>query len=246
MLALAPKNVSDQQRRPVVVEQGENCFAVVITGMGVGNARIKADAALGLARLGPPGGPPTAQKPEAILVIGFCGGLTETMPKYRIVAYSECLCTDKSPSLQCSLALADAIFDKLERQHNRCDRVIGITSQQIAASKDEKLALVRLRPSVVDMESHQLLSAAARARVPAAVLRVVSDSLDADMPDFNPALEANGGLIGSKAIWIALGSPLETFRLLSANKRVMVRLALAIELILQSNCFANLKRPVKN
>ena len=36
------------------------------------------------------------------------------------------------------------------------------------------------------------------------VLRVVSDSLDAEMPDFNPALNAQGALDGRRALWIAL------------------------------------------
>ena len=37
------------------------------------------------------------------------------------------------------------------------------------------------------------------------------------MPDFNPALNAQGALDGRRALWIALGSPLATFRLLSAK-----------------------------
>lgn len=246
VMALAPKNASGQQGSPVIVEQGDNRLAVIITGMGTGNARIKADVALGFGRPGRAEEPPTAHKPDAILVIGLCGGLTETMPEERIVAYTQCLPTDKSPSLQCSPTLTGAIIERLERQHIRCDRVTGITSPRIAASKEEKLALARSGASVVDMESYQILSAAARAGVPAAVLRIVSDSLDADMPDFNPALDAKGGLEGGKALWIALGSPLETFRLLAANKRAMARLAPAVRLILQSNCFANLKSHVKD
>ncbi len=240
VLALAPKNVSAQQRRPVIVEQGESRFAVVITGMGTGNARIKADAALGLARLGPAGGPPTTQKPDAVFLIGLCGGLTEAMREERIVAYTECLSADKSPPLQCSQALTSAAIDILHKHRIGCDRVIGITSPRIASSKGDKQALARSGASVVDMESYQVLSAAARVGIPAAVLRVVADPLNTDMPDFNPALDANGGLIGDKAIWIALGSPLETFRLLAANKRAMARLAPAVKLIFQSNCFSKL------
>src|SRR5215471_16734519 len=34
------------------------------------------------------------------------------------------------------------------------------------------------------------------------------------MPDFNLALNAQGALDGRKALWIALGSPLETLRLM--------------------------------
>lgn len=247
VLVLAPKGASGQpQGQAIMVEQGGNRFAVVITSMGTGNARIKADGALGLSAPGPADRPPTAQKPDAVLLIGLCGGLTEAMREERIVAYTECLSEDKSPPLRCSPTLTDTIIERLERQHIRCDRVTGITSPRIAASKEEKRALARSGPAVVDMESYQVLSAAARAGVPAAVLRVVSDPLDADMPDFNPALDANGGLIGGKAIWIALGSPLETFRLLAANKRAMERLAPAVKVILQSNCFSNLKSPSKN
>jgi nucleoside phosphorylase len=241
VLALAPKNVPAQPGRAVMVEVGENRFVVIVTGMGAGNARINADEALAA-----DGARPTTRKPDAILIIGLCGGLTEAMREERIVAYTECLSADKSPPLHCSPALTSAIIEALQKQQIACDRVTGITSPRIASNKGEKLALARLGASVVDMETYQVLSAAAHAGGPAAVLRVVADPLDTDMPDFNSALDANGGLIGSKAIWIALGSPLETWRLLSTNKRAMARLAPAARLILQSNCFANLRSSVRN
>ena len=66
------------------------------------------------------------------------------------------------------------------------------------------------------------------------------------MPDFNAALNAQGALDGRKALWIALGSPLETYRLLAANKRAMERLTPAVKLILESNCFSNIGSAVKN
>jgi hypothetical protein len=47
VLALAPKNVPVQTGRAVMVEVGKNRLAVIITGMGTGNARIRAGAALG-------------------------------------------------------------------------------------------------------------------------------------------------------------------------------------------------------
>ena len=66
------------------------------------------------------------------------------------------------------------------------------------------------------------------------------------MPDFNPALNVQGALDGRKALWIALGSPLETFRLLSANKRAMERLKPAVKLILESDCFSKIGSAVNN
>jgi nucleoside phosphorylase len=236
VLALAPKNAAGQQGRAVMVEVGENRFAVIITGMGTGNARIRADAVLAGDGTGP-----TTQKPDAIFVIGLCGGLTEEMREDRIVAYTECLSADKSPPLRCSPALTSAVIEILQKHRIGCDPVTGITSPRIASNRSEKLALARLGASVVDMETYQVLSAAARAGIPAAVLRVVADPLDTNIPDFNSALDANGGLIGSKAIWIALGSPLETWHLLTMNTRAMVRLAPAVKLILHSNCFSNLR-----
>jgi adenosylhomocysteine nucleosidase len=236
VLALAPKNEPAQPGRIVMVEVGENRFAVIITGMGTGNARIRADAALA-----EDSGRLTSQKPDAILVIGLCGGLTQAMRGEQIVAYTQCLSTDKSPPIRCSATLTDAITGILQKHRITCDRVTGITSPRIASNPSEKLALARSGASVVDMESYQVLSAAARAGIPAAVLRIVADPLDVNIPDFNSALNANGGLNGSKAIWVALASPLETWRLLSTNKRAMASLTPTVRLILQSNCFADFK-----
>jgi adenosylhomocysteine nucleosidase len=239
--ALAPKNPSTQPGRAIIGEVGENRFAVIITGMGTGNARTRADPALAV-----DGAHPATQKPDAILVIGLCGGLTDAMQGERLVAYTECLSTDKSPPLQCSAALTDAIFEILQKRRITCDQVTGITSPRIASNESQKLSLAQSGASVVDMETYQVLAAAARAGVPAAVLRVVADPLDTDMPDFNSALDANGGLIGSKAIWIALGSPFETWHLLAMNKRAMARLAPAVKFILESSCLSTLKSPIRN
>jgi nucleoside phosphorylase len=249
VLVLAARNGASRQGSTVaVIERGDDRFAVVITGMGTKNAEAKADAALGLAAPGVGGGPPSAGKPDAVLVIGLCGGLNESLREQQIVAYTECLSTgpSKAPPLQCSPSLTDGIVRRLQEQGITVDRVIGITSLRIATTKADRLALAKSGAAAVDLESYPIVSAAARMGVPAVVLRVVSDSLDTDMPDFNPALNAQGALDGRKALWIALGSPLETYRLLAANKRAMDRLKPAVKLILESDCFSKIGSDVKN
>ncbi len=239
-LVLAARNgTSGRGSNAVIIEHGDDRFAVIITGMGLGNAEAKADAALGLAAPGAGRRPPLAEKPDAVLVIGLCGGLTETLPEQRIVAYAECVSTgpNRPPPLQCSRVLTDGIVRRLQQQGITVDRVIGITSPRIATTKADKLALAKSGAAAVDMESYPIVSAAARAGVPAVVLRVVSDALDAEMPDFNRALNTEGALDGPRALWIALGSPLETLRLLASNKRAIERLKPAVKLILESNCF---------
>jgi hypothetical protein len=249
VLVLAGQNgATGQGSAGLIIEHGDGRFAVIITGMGTRNAEVKADDVLGLAAPGERAGPPLGGKPDAVLVIGLCGGLTESLPEDRIVAYTECLSTapSKPPPLQCSPFLTHGIVRRLQQQGITVDRVIGITSPRIASTKADRLALAKSGAAAVDMESYPIVSAAARAGVPAVVLRVVSDSLDTEMPDFNPALNAQGALDGRKALWIALGSPFETYRLLSANKRAMERLTPAVKVILESDCFSRIGSALKN
>lgn len=233
VLALARRNVIARQGRPTMVEVGENRFTVIVTGMGAGNARTHADRLLNA-----DGARGVTEKPDASLVIGFCGGLTEAMYGGRVVAYTECLSAEKEPPLPCSPGLTSSVIESLQKGGITCDRVVGVTSPRIACNRSEKLPLARAGASVVDMETYQVLSAAQRASVPAAVLRVVVDPLDTNIPNFNSALDVNGGLAAGKAFWIALRSPFETGRLLAASKRAIDRLAPAIKLVLESNCFS--------
>jgi len=249
VLVLAAQNGSSGQGSgALIIERADGRFAVIITGMGTRNAEAEADAAMGLATPGAGGGPPLAGKPDAVLVIGLCGGLTERLHEQRIVAYTECLSTgpNKAPPLQCSPVLTDAMVRHLQHQGITVERVTGITSPRIATTKADRLALAKSGAAAVDMESYPIVSAAARAGVPVVVLRVVSDSLDTEMPDFNRALNAQGALDGRRALWIAFGSPLQTLRLLSSNKRAIERLKPAVKLILESDCFARIGSPMKN
>jgi nucleoside phosphorylase len=248
ILALCtPSGPAGPKTTAVIVDRGENRFAVIITGMGMANAKAKAIAALGLASAGSSGGPPTAQKPDAVLAVGLCGGLTQALPEQRIVAYTECLSAEpnRAPPVYCSPTLTEAIVGTLQRHGITCDRVTGITSTRIATAKSDRLALAKSGATAVDMESYEIISAAGRAGVPAAVLRIASDSVDTAMPDFNPALNAEGGLDGGKALWIAIRSPFGTLRLLAANKHAMERLGPAAKLIFQSNCFSRIGSPLK-
>ena len=87
------------------------------------------------------------------------------------------------------------------------------------------------------MESYSILEVAAAAGVPVAILRVVADSIDRVLPNLNRALDAAGGIDGRKALRVALGSPIRTARLLTANKRAMQRLTKALEIVLKAPCF---------
>ena len=160
-------------------------------------------------------------------------------PEGRIVAYTECRSTEATkPLLHCSETIVDSVIEILKSSSVFCDRVVGITSPRFATTPDQRLALAQHGAAVVDMESYLVLETATAVGVSAAVLRVVSDSFYRKLPDFNHALNADGGLDGWKALKVALGSPLQTARLLAANKRAMQHLGNALDVILKAPCFA--------
>lgn len=213
---------------------GPNEVVLVIGGMGPRGARAKAEEMLGLTSSAP-----EFRKPDAVLVTGLCGGLTPSLPEGRIVVYLQCLSTEiAKPALRCSQLITDSVVALLTPRDIRCDSVVGITSPRIATTRDERLVLARSGASAVDMESYSILDSAATAGVPAGVLRVVSDSIERDLPDFNRALNDAGALDGRKALTVALGSPIRTAKLLAANKRAMQHLAKALEVVLRSDYFA--------
>ena len=210
----------------VRVTVGTNELTSVVGGMGPKLARATAQEAL---RARP-------DKPQAVLVIGLCGGLIDSVPESQVVTYTECWSTEpKLPPLVCSTPLTSRLAQLLNFRGIACTCVVGVTSPRIAVRKADRLALAESGASVVDMESYEILAVAADSGVPATVLRVVSDSVDRELPDFNQALNAQGSLDGGKALRVAVGSPLRTLRLLAANKRAMRQLTDALRIVLPAD-----------
>jgi nucleoside phosphorylase len=213
---------SDMEAQSVRKIAGPNELVLVISGMGPGNARSKAEAVLG-----------SGEKPDAIVVVGLSGGLTPSVAEGTIVAYTECRASEPGkPSLRCSKTVTDTLMTALMAANIRCEWVVGITSARIATTREERHNLSKSGAAVVDMETYPIVSVAEEFGIPVVVLRVVSDSIDRELPDFNRALNEAGGLDGRKALKVALGSPLKTVKLLAANKRAMQRLAPALEVVL--------------
>jgi nucleoside phosphorylase len=221
------------------LRSGANELVLVIGGMGPKNARAKAAQAFGLASPQSALSISSGRRPDAVLIIGLCGGLTSSLPENRIVAYTDCLLTEPDkPPQKCSTTITNSVVEFLLSRGISCERVVGITSPRIAVTRDDKLALARSGANAVDMESYEILVVAGQAGIPVAVLRVVADTPDTKMPDFNRALNQDGALDGRKALRIALTSPIQTARLLSANKRAMSHLTKALEILLPADCFS--------
>src|SRR5438105_3883901 len=68
---------------------GPNELTLMISGMGPTSARQKAEPALKVISTADNG-----RKPDALLVVGLCGGISPSLPERAIVAYTECLSTE--------------------------------------------------------------------------------------------------------------------------------------------------------
>lgn len=215
---------------------GRNRVRVFVTGVGPAAARASVQSMIAaLERRELP-------RPDALCVIGACGSLRARLSENTIVTYGTCLREQAAPPkggsrTECSYALIQRAKAALDAEGIRCEIVAGITSPTVAAGRSEKLRLAEYGADVVDMESYEILAAASEAGIARLAVRVISDSLDREMPDFTRAIRPAGDTDTLLATRIALRAPISTLRMIVAQQRAVARLSRAMEVVLASHCF---------
>ena len=138
-------------------------------------------------------------KPHALLVMGVTGSLN---PHYGIgqpVWVTEC---EQWPpekfttQLQSDIDLSQAIATLLaENNHASIPLVTGMTVNQVICQASAKHTLAHQSGAdVVDMENITILQFAQQQNLPLAILRVVSDAVDHDLPDLENIYDVKGNL----------------------------------------------------
>jgi nucleoside phosphorylase len=129
--------------------------------------------------------------PSTVLVMGLCGSLS---PEYRVgevVLYQGCY----SLSLEnyaCDTELTQRLQDYLGGD---VSLVKGLTSDRPIWSSQEKKHLGQMyQTDVVDMEGIAVLRAMQKDGIPVAMVRVVSDGCQQDLPDVSAAISDDGSL----------------------------------------------------
>jgi hypothetical protein len=85
---------------------GPNELTVIIAGMGPQLARATAMSTLGQLIHRSSSESLSQNTPQAVFVVGLCGGLTESLSASRIVTYTKCLSTEpNSEPLNCSRSI---------------------------------------------------------------------------------------------------------------------------------------------
>jgi nucleoside phosphorylase len=218
---------------------GANEVVVFITGIGPKSARSKASSVLlGSDRASTHS---TLRRPDAVVVVGMCGSLTSAINESEVIVYTDCLSSgDNSSRVGCTTSLFEHITALLKSKNIICRSAAGISATRIATTKDEKLALAKSGATVVDMESYEIVAAAIQARLPVAVIRVVSDSLERELPDLNVAIQENGEVNSLQLLRIFIGSPILTSKVFAASRRALRTLSSALEIVLGDGSFSSL------
>ncbi|MDJ0580729.1 purine phosphorylase [Crocosphaera sp.] len=131
---------------------------------------------------------------QRLILMGLGGSLSLNYSVGDVILYKKCGLMDYSQESKgsCDQFLTNALFQQLG---NMTIIGEGISSDRIICSAEEKLLLgKKYQADVVDMEGYALLNWSDKLNIPVAMIRVISDGCQQDLPDLTDAFMEDGSL----------------------------------------------------
>ena len=126
---------------------------------------------------------------EQILLMGLCGSLSPDCVMGDLVLYQSCT-NQKKETYPCALDQMESL-----RSLQGIRQVQSLTTDRVISTASEKRQLRETYAAqVVDMEGAIVLQSLTASGISVAMLRVVSDGCDRNIPDLNGALKPDGSL----------------------------------------------------
>ena len=150
--------------------------------------------------------------PSRVLIMGICGSLSDRYTVGDIVLYQDCVYQGKR--LECDRTFTAQLHSELSE---KASLVKSMTSDRVIWSAAEKRRLGEMPADVVDMEGFTALEFFNGAGVTVAMLRVVSDDCQHDIPDLTPAINSDGSLNPLPLAMGMLRQPLAATRLIRGS-----------------------------
>jgi hypothetical protein len=157
---------------------------------------------------------PNFSEGRTVLLMGLGGGLTPQLRIGDAVLYQTCVYRvgDQSKTLSCDRPLTT----QLQKRLPEITLVQGITSDRVIWSAQEKQQLAQQAAAdVVDMEGFIALENLQHCRV--AMLRVISDDHQHDIPDLTTAFNSDGSLQPFSLAASMLRQPIAATRLIQGS-----------------------------
>ncbi|OKH20475.1 phosphorylase [Nostoc calcicola FACHB-389] len=151
-----------------------------------------------------------------ILIVGLCGSLSSSYGVGDLVLYQDCVYQGKRQ--ECDRSFTAQLYSALATPDSPLNLVKGLTSDRVIWSAAEKRRLGEtLAVDVVDMEGFTALEFFNAAAVPVAMLRVVSDNCQHDIPDLTGAIDSDGSLRPLALAMAMIRQPVAATRLIRGS-----------------------------
>ncbi|MEH2022420.1 5'-methylthioadenosine/S-adenosylhomocysteine nucleosidase family protein [Nostoc sp.] len=148
-----------------------------------------------------------------VLIMGLCGSLSDRYTVGDIVLYQDCVYQGKQQ--ECDRTLTTQLHSSISE---KVSLVKSLTSDRVIWSATEKRRLGEtLAADVVDMEGFTALEFFNATRVSVAILRVVSDDCQHNIPDLTLAINSDGSLNPFPLAMAMLRQPLAATRLIRGS-----------------------------
>jgi len=151
--------------------------------------------------------------PSRVLIMGLCGSLS---PKYAVgdvVLYESCRYGKEV--WECDRIFTSQLYNHLK---TKVALVKGLTSDSVVYSASEKRSLAETYSAeVVDMEGFAALKNLSKRGISVAILRVVSDDAQHNIPNLNSAIDDRGNLQTLPLAWEMITQPIAAFHLIKGS-----------------------------
>lgn len=159
-----------------------------------------------------------------IVVTGLCGSLSDRHRVGDVVIYERCAALTDAADLrwhECDRALTDRLQSRL----GQAARVKALTSDRMIHTAVEKHHLgSTYSADVVDMEGSAILQTLKSANVAIAMIRVVSDDCQHDLPDLTSTVDAEGKLRSLPMAIALIRQPVAAIRLIRGSLQALKQL----------------------
>ena len=170
---------------------------------------------------------------NSILMMGLCGSLSRKYQVGDIVLYQNCLYQGNLQECNCNRYFTTDIYTRLG---DHVSLVRGLTSDRIVCTAAEKHHLhQQYGADVVDMEGYPFLEFFRQfPDKQVAILRVVSDDSNHDIPNITSAISENGSLRPFPLAWELIRQPQSARRLITGSLKGLKVLTAVTQLLFTS------------
>ncbi len=163
---------------------------------------------------------------ERLVIMGLCGSLSEQYSVGDVVLYQSCF----DPHQQITLKTAQELTTTIHHYLPSASLVTSYTSDRVINLASEKQQLYRTyQTDVVDMEGFSYLQLLQSQNIAVAILRVISDDPQHDIPDLTQAINDQGQLKILSLTVVMIKHPLAAIQLIKGSLKGLKKLEKTVE-----------------